>query len=1229
MMMILRVITILSALLLCMEASAKQEKSPTPAPAQAYIPAPGHWPQWRGANRDNVSTETGLLKEWPERGPKLLWKAEGLGEGVGCLSVAGGLVFLQGYRDEKEFVTAIDGAGRIVWTVPIGPAVKETSVMRWLSQRTPTVDDDRVYSFTARGVLTCLRSSDGKVLWQIDYEWGFRGRGGHWGYCDFPLVDGDKLICTPGGPKATIVALDKKSGATIWACDIPENHEGTHSSPIVCELGGVRQYVNQLNGVTVGVSAENGKLLWSYPLASTFGPGQGNVHTAILWKKDSLVTLCGWGVGFAILEFPPDRGGTQYAVKHRVFPGNAMKVDGQHQPFGFASWYGSTFRVGDRLYAAGSSCIDLESGTALPAGRLGYGITVTFADGLFYLRGPNAKMFLVEAGPEEMRKRSEFEASQRREQTLTFPVLAGGRLYLRDQGDLYCYDVRGPDYKEPAKVWDILSKATTQKENAPAPVLKTPSGGPDAIFVATPQDVVDHMLDLGRVTKDDVVFDLGSGDGRILITASGKRRCRSVGFEIDPKLVRESRKKAKEAKLDTLVTIEEQDLFKADLRDATVVTLYLGAQNNERLIPQLLRLKPGSRLVSHAHLLGKDGPKPYREVTVISEEDQLEHTIYLWRIEDICTPLFLEAQEKRESRGLKKPDLEVMSANAIEGFRTWKDLASVCAVIKREGIGKSYYQSAIPGLLKYLRDRYSRPIVSGVLAGLGATEEAAAEIQGLMRDPKYDDQRGSLVEALAQLRAVETFPDFLKVLNDPDPQNRRGAARGLASLRRKEAVPELLKLLGDSDASVRGEAVQLLIPLGGKIWVPDILKLHSSTESDHLRQGAGEALFALGATETLPEIVRLLKHENPGVRSSAARTLGVFGAKETIPDVRNLLQDSAPDVRLGAILSLEKLGEKDLTLEIVKVLRDTRPFDRKEASLALWRFTERESEWPFLKEVIPDVVNVLSDPDPDVRLPAYFVLRFVGVHEAVPETMNLLARSGQKVSWEPIQLLGDLGAKESASEIMKHLSSSNPKVRSRSAVVLGLLRTKEAGPLMHNLLADAEHDVRQCAAGALGRLDDVESIPRLIPLLKDSDPWVRTAAAEALCRLGRREGVDLLLKEGGSLAVLNSIRRPDRVNGLKLKTWSQQFRGTLPEILHECALKIAAEDGMKFTLDKTFPAQTGKCWVPAGRSLLDELEEATVMAGFVAIIESEEIQVIPREEAVAFWKSWWASEKGK
>src|SRR5262245_39017306 len=206
--------------------------SAVPPAAQA-----ADWPQWRGPDRSNVSQDPDLRAEWPEVGPPLVWTADGLGQGVPSVAVAGGRVYVLGYRDDKEHLTALDEKdGKPVWSTPIGPAVRELPSMRYLSQRTPTVDGERIYAFTAGGTLVCLGTADGREKWRKDYLKDFGGKPGPWRYCDFPLVDGDRLVCTPGAKDAALVALDKKTGGVVWKSPVPKNERGTYGGVVAAEI---------------------------------------------------------------------------------------------------------------------------------------------------------------------------------------------------------------------------------------------------------------------------------------------------------------------------------------------------------------------------------------------------------------------------------------------------------------------------------------------------------------------------------------------------------------------------------------------------------------------------------------------------------------------------------------------------------------------------------------------------------------------------------------------------------------------------------------------------------------------------------------------------------------------------------------------------------------------------------------------------------------------------------
>jgi outer membrane protein assembly factor BamB len=391
------------------------------------------WPQWRGPDRTGVSRETGLLTEWPKEGPRLVWKASNVGGGYSTPSVTGGRIYLIGSRGDDEFAVTLDEKdGKQLWTDKLGAIGPNNPGASYPGPRsTPTVDGDLLYALGSDGDLVCLETARGKERWRKNFRTDFEGKPGVWAYAESPLIDGDVLVCTPGGAKATLVALNKKSGEVIWKSAVPEANEAAYSSAIVVEAGGVKQYVQQIGLGVVSVAARDGKLLWSYTKTTTIT----NCTTPIFHDGCVFSSILGpGGGGAALLRLSADGQGV---TAREVYLNRVL-----------TSHHGGVVLVGDSLYGTNNRelvCLDFKTGaTRWTNPSVGKG-SITAADGHLYVRGENGKVALVEATPTAYKEKGRFEQPDRSEKSAwPHPVIANGRLYLRDDDVLLCYDVKKP-----------------------------------------------------------------------------------------------------------------------------------------------------------------------------------------------------------------------------------------------------------------------------------------------------------------------------------------------------------------------------------------------------------------------------------------------------------------------------------------------------------------------------------------------------------------------------------------------------------------------------------------------------------------------------------------------------------------------------------------------------------------------------------------------------------------
>jgi outer membrane protein assembly factor BamB len=578
------------------------------------------WPQYGGPNRNGFSKETGLLREWPKDGPVLLWKVSDLGGGFSPVSVAGSRLYTLAMRDKDEFAIGLDrGTGKELWATRLGVS-RESPAMSFLRQRQAVVDGDRVYVFTSEGHLICLEADAGRELWRKKYGEDFKGRSSVWGWSDNPLIDGNKLICTPGGPDAFVVALDKVSGKVIWKTILAANFtQPSHAPIVVAEVGGVRQYIQNTSRQLISVAASDGRLLWNYSRVSS--PTANMAY--VLVRDDHLFVTTGFGMGCARLRI--------------IMEKDSARVEEIYFSRSFQNLYGGIVQIGDHIYAGHSgwgtnpTCVEANTGKIAWTERgPGAGPVATIAaEDRLYFRFSDGLTVLAEATPEGYREKGKFKQPERSKVAAwSLPVISHGRLFLRDQGLLYCYDLRKdsplqqlrPPVKEPPM---------PRIEKEPPPILKDdPKRQPDAVFFPSPPVVVDRMLELARVGKNDVVYDLGCGDGRIVIRAAQKYGAKGIGVEMDGDCVKQARERVTENGLQDRVTIRQGDLFQEDLRDATVVALYLLPHLNVKLLPQLQKLRPGTRIVSHAFDI--EGVVPDQVVRFRSKDGLTEHVLYVW-----------------------------------------------------------------------------------------------------------------------------------------------------------------------------------------------------------------------------------------------------------------------------------------------------------------------------------------------------------------------------------------------------------------------------------------------------------------------------------------------------------------------------------------------------------------------------------------------------------------------
>ncbi|MDG2407903.1 MAG: PQQ-like beta-propeller repeat protein [Pirellulales bacterium] len=408
-----------------------------------------NWPQWRGPSRTDISNESGLLRQWPDgdAGPKQLWVSHDAGIGYSGPAVVDGVLYTMGalplsasgleeqggedaVAEAKEYVIAMDTeAGELLWSSEVGDVFQNN----WGNgpRSTPTIDGEFIYALGALGDLVCLEKANGKLVWKRSFTEDFGGEVPNWGYCESVLIDGDHLICTPGGPEGAMAALDKKTSEVIWrSTDFTDGAQ--YVSMIAIENGGKRQYIQLTQQHLVGIDAKSGDLLWS-----SDWPGRVAVVPTPIAKGDAVYVTSGYGVGCKLLRLDKENQAEEvYANRNmKNHHGGVILLDGHL--YGYSDgvgWLCQKFEDGKKVWSE--------------KGELGKG-AIAYADDRFYCIGEDdGRVVLIDASSDGWTPRGEFTLSPQTElrkpagRVWTHPVIIDGRLYLRDQELLHCYDVR-------------------------------------------------------------------------------------------------------------------------------------------------------------------------------------------------------------------------------------------------------------------------------------------------------------------------------------------------------------------------------------------------------------------------------------------------------------------------------------------------------------------------------------------------------------------------------------------------------------------------------------------------------------------------------------------------------------------------------------------------------------------------------------------------------------------
>lgn len=384
------------------------------------------WPEFHGPDRTNISPEKGLLKKWPDGGPPLVWRYAPCGDGYSGVAIAQGMIFTAGDFGDVEMLLALDLDGRLLWKSPNGAAWTGASPG---SRTTPTYNEGVLYQMNPNGRLAAYDARSGKELWAVDLKSAFDAKFGVWGLAENVIVEGDRVLCMPGGLKGRVVALDKRTGKTLWT-NTELEHSAAYCSPLVVNYHGVRQLITMTQKSVAGIDVDSGKLVWSAP----FVPRSPQNALTPVFQDGYVFVACGHSSGGTVMKIDPEAR-TAASVWYRKdldnCHGGAILIDGK------------LFGCGCRQGGKNFYCVEFLTGKTIKLDKTLGKVGISYADGMLYCLNHRGIMSLLAVTPDGFDIVSQFDLGKRPDNTyLAHPVICGGRLYLRCEQELRVYDIR-------------------------------------------------------------------------------------------------------------------------------------------------------------------------------------------------------------------------------------------------------------------------------------------------------------------------------------------------------------------------------------------------------------------------------------------------------------------------------------------------------------------------------------------------------------------------------------------------------------------------------------------------------------------------------------------------------------------------------------------------------------------------------------------------------------------